>query len=293
VSGSRIAAVVLGALTLAASALGAGSRSARAADGSVVSPMPDGARQAAALYDAAYDRWTRLALRPYATYDSTISIARNGRTKVRRYAVAFRRSDNRCLVVGVPVDARDRPDPATVTQRCFGPDYAFTFVPQVHGNDVGSGELPIVVATPDPTPTPDPRVIGRVTARNRPYDVSLVGDETMDGVATAHLRLVPIGDPAKHVLRDVWIDRRTNGVVALDGEARLPGRVVKIDFRAHYDEDGEHETLRRVDGRAKAQLLIVTAKADVSYDLSNYTYPEAIPAWTFDLTAYRKHHPST
>lgn len=173
------------------------------------------------------------------------------------------------------------------------PDYAFTFVPQVHGNDVGSGELPIVVATPDPTPTPDPRVIGRVTARNRPYDVSLVGDETMDGVATAHLRLVPIGDPAKHVLRDVWIDRRTNGVVALGGEARLKGRVVKIDFRAHYDEDGEHETLRRVDGRAKAQLLIVTAKADVSYDLSNYTYPEAIPAWTFDLTAYRKHHPST
>jgi len=136
-------------------------------------------------------------------------------------------------------------------------------------------------------------VIACVSARNRPYDVSLVGDETMDGVATAHLRLVPVGDPGKHVLRDVWIDRRTDGVVALGGEAHLPGHVVRIDFRAHYDEDGDRETLRRVDGRAKAQLLIVSARTDVSYDLSNYTYPEVIPAWTFDLASYRKHHPST
>ena len=232
-----------------------------------------------ALYDAVYDRWRALPRDPFATYEQTVRIVRKGRTVVRHDRVAIRERDHLCRIVGVPLDAADRPDASKLTDRCFSTDAAFTLVPQ-DANDA-TGPLPVDVATPEPDATTGPRTIARVTTRVRPYEVTLVGDETVDGVATTHLALVPYRDPASHLVRDLWIDRATNGVVRLHGVASLAARFASVDFVADYAEDARSQALRTVSGYAKAQLLLLRVGADFAFAIDDVAHPETLPEATF------------
>lgn len=48
-------------------------------------------------------------------------------------------------------------------------------------------------------------VIATVSTRERNYDVSLIGVETIDGIETYHLRLEPLRKPKDNRLRELWV----------------------------------------------------------------------------------------
>jgi hypothetical protein len=227
-----------------------------------------------ALYDAAYDRWRALPVPPYATYDGRFALVRNGKTQVRLFDVAFRSADRRCRVTGVAIDARDRPEKPQVTRRCLTPDFAFSFIPQASSGASATG-LDLSVPTPEPSGSPEFKTLASVRVRSRAYAVSFLADETIDGTVTKHLALAPFGDPHKHVLREIWIDPATDGVVRIRGEAR--SGPIHVDFVANYHEGDRLQTLVRVDAYAKAQVLFLRESGDVSFDLENVAYPRTLP----------------
>jgi len=247
-------------------------------------PQASAQNSAEALYDSAYARWAALPLAAFATYDGRITFVRNAKSKTRLETIVYRRSDRRCRIAGVALDAHDKPDPPEVTDRCFAPDYAFTFVPQ---SGAGAAAIDLDVPTPVPSgesesgPAAAPKTIGAVQVRVRPYAVVFAGDEIVEGKETAHLSLRPFRDPRKNVLRDVWIDRLTNGVVRLRGEATAGPDVLHVIFDAYYFEDGSSQTLHRVEARAKAQILFVRESGTISLELTNIAYPASIPSSVF------------
>ncbi len=239
-----------------------------------------------ALYDAAYDRWRGLAQAPFMTYDGRFVLVRNTKTQVRLYTVAYRNSDRICRVTGVAIDAKDRPDPPEVTKRCLTPAFAFTFIPQTQAGADAAG-LDLNVPTPDPTESADLKTLASVRARSRPYAIAFAGDDTIDGKPTEHLTLRPYRNPDKHVLRDVWIDPVTNGVVRLRGEATSGPNLIHVDFEATYDEDATTQSLVRVDAFAKAQLLFLRESGNVSFELNNVAYPANLPDALFSTNGKR------
>lgn len=69
---------------------------------------------------------------------------------------------------------------------------------------------------PPPNLAEDPlRTIATVTAADVAYRITFAGNETIDGVDTAHLVLQPVRDPAAYPLRDLWITRDRYEVVRL------------------------------------------------------------------------------
>ena len=61
-----------------------------------------------------------------------------------------------------------------------------------------------------PTPTPDMlSEIATVVARNRDYDITLLGTDTVDGHECYHLGLQPSRDPKKFRIRQAWVDQST------------------------------------------------------------------------------------
>lgn len=74
-------------------------------------------------------------------------------------------------------------------------------------------------ATPPPGLAEDPlRTIATVTVVDIAYRIVAGGNETVDGVETAHLILRPLRDPAVHPLRDLWIALDSDEVVRLTYE---------------------------------------------------------------------------
>jgi hypothetical protein len=55
--------------------------------------------------------------------------------------------------------------------------------------------------------TSDFRIIGTSKAVRRDYAVALTGVETLDAHQTYHLHLVPLREPSKYRLREVWVDK--------------------------------------------------------------------------------------
>jgi len=249
--------------------------------------LPAQPPSANALYDAAFDRWRALPLPPFATYQTHGVATRKGRVQEWKDDVWYRESDGRCTIVGVALDARDRPDPPDFESRCLSPGFAFTFVPQRHG--AGGSALPLDVPTPEPSDAAGPKTIGAITVRSRPYAVTFAGNESLDGKPVVHLTLRPYRDPDKHILRDLWIDPATDGVVRLRGEATASAHLVRIIFDASYDESQTEQTLRLITGYGKAQLFLIKIGADFTYGLADFTYPDSLPDWYFDRKAYFAH----
>ena len=257
------------------------------------SPAPSAAPEptASAWYDAAYDRWKGLPLAPFSAFDIDVASTVKGKRMERRYHEFLRARDGTCLDIGVAIDPNDRPDRDTVSKRCIGPDFAFDFVARGSG---GSG-LPIEVASAAPVPEESgaPKTIAVTRVRSRPYAVTIVGFETVDGIDTVHLKLVPYSAPDRHIVRDLWIDRTTFGVVRLGGEARAAAGLAHATFEARYAETATSQELLLVTGYVKAQLALFKIGADFRFAQSNVTFPGTLPDWYWDQRAYDEHARTT
>jgi hypothetical protein len=89
--------------------------------------------------------------------------------------------------------------------------------------------------TPQGSPPPnlagDPlQTIATVTAIDVAYRIAFAGNETIDGVNTAHLVLEPIRDPATYPLRDLWIAYGDYEVVRLTYALPFKGSIALIRY---------------------------------------------------------------
>ena len=106
----------------------------------------------------------------------------------------------------------------------LAPNYSFGIAPFVPGRAWTSAELVAKIRakfhdpgpshSPSPTPAPTPtssglKQIAVVTAVARHYIISLVGIESLDGAPAYHLKLLPVVQPHRYRLRDLWIDTQT------------------------------------------------------------------------------------
>lgn len=78
-----------------------------------------------------------------------------------------------------------------------------------------------------PAPKPDDsafKTIGSVRAYARTYDVRIVGEEPIDGNACWHLTLVPLGNPGRYRLRDLWVDESSYQTRRLVTDGNFTGK---------------------------------------------------------------------
>jgi hypothetical protein len=136
---------------------------------------------------------------------------------------------------------------------------------------------------PSPLVTEKPlRELVRIEAIARDYTIALVGTERVRGVETYHLTLVPLRDPAKFRLRDLWVDTSDYATVQLavaglfDGKpydgARWIVDYVTFAGRVYVQQIHTDDALKFGMDRIVSGL---------QYDFVSYEFPASIPEGTF------------
>ena len=140
----------------------------------------------------------------------------------------------------------------------------------------------LLIAHPAPAATPpasafvlgtdvDPAeklpTIAVVVARAIRYDVTLIGRGTAPGCAGAyHLGLVPITDPERNNLRELWVDTSTFRVcraIAIWKAGVADGHIFPVTFTLFFDRNGFISTwsAEGAVGQARAQTRYVASGA--------------------------------
>jgi hypothetical protein len=117
-----------------------------------------------------------------------------------------------------------------------------------------------------------------------PYQITKLGDTVIEGRPVYHLALAPIRDPARNVLRQMWIDKETF----------LPARYVA--FRTVIDPFEYFSYLVTVDAvEIDGRIVNVSAAGNSKNGLgkwliSDVSFPALEPDWVFDRAQWRSHN---
>ena len=136
-----------------------------------------------------------------------------------------------------------------------------------------------------PLPSASPLLtIATVSAfKPPPYQITNLGDTVVKGQPVYHLALVPIRDPTRNVLRQMWIDKTTF----------LPARYVA--FRTVSDPFEYFSYLVTVDTvEIDGRMVNVRAAGNSKnglgkWQISNVSFPASEPDWVFDRAQWRRH----
>jgi hypothetical protein len=140
--------------------------------------------------------------------------------------------------------------------------------------------------TPPPNLAPDPlglKTIASVSAPGSAYRVTLAGIETVAGLRCYHLRLVPLADPNRFPLRDLWVETTAFQVAALTYDWDFgDGHRGRIYYRfAPYGPQGAW-AIEHIDADVEVvHELFKTQMKHVGDDLRDITFPAAWPAADF------------
>jgi hypothetical protein len=156
----------------------------------------------------------------------------------------------------------------------------------------GSGRPGIFEASGTPQPEPiDTRVIASVRVVNIPYRIVDLGDSSIDGHAVYHLGLRPRYDAGHHVLRQMWIDKRSllprryiaerfvGGPISFRylvtvNTAVIDGHLVNTDADGHFNVN---------------RALIIHYSGEGRWTVSDISFPAAPPSWLFDPDTFAQH----
>ncbi len=142
-------------------------------------------------------------------------------------------------------------------------------------------------SAPEPTPAPDaPRLLATVSAQSIPYDIERLGDDKIDDRAMYHLRLSPVRDPNHNILRELWIDTDTflPRRYLVD---RYVGHPMEFHYRVTVDAARLSQYLLNYGGHG--QLQSGKRVADAEWEISDVSFPAALPDWIFDPATFRLH----
>ncbi len=138
-------------------------------------------------------------------------------------------------------------------------------------------------STPLPSTSPL-RTIATVFAfEPPPYQITDLGDTIVGGRPSYHLALVPIRDPTRNVLREMWIDKTTF----------LPTRCVAV--RTVIDPFEYFTYLVTVDnveidGRMVNVSAVGHSKNGLGkWEISDVSFPASEPDWVFDRAQWTHH----
>jgi hypothetical protein len=159
----------------------------------------------------------------------------------------------------------------------------------------GPGGAPLgfyrrVGATPPPSPppdlAPDPlelKTIATVTSAGDPYDVTLVGIESINGRRCYHLRLRPLGDPDRFPLRELWVGTADFEVVALTYDWDFgSGHRGRVSYRFAPIGPRGVWAIERIDADVDVRHEVFTTRTEhVGSDLRDITFPADWPAADF------------
>lgn len=146
--------------------------------------------------------------------------------------------------------------------------------------------IPNAVSPPSPPPNlaPDPlQTIATVTANSHAYDIALAGEESIDGRHCYHLTLHPRADPERYPLRELWIEDSSSQVVQLTYARPYVERDTWASVLYRFAPIGpEHIwAIVHIEATAVAHGLLSAKTERVADDLSDISFPAAVPPWYF------------
>jgi hypothetical protein len=139
----------------------------------------------------------------------------------------------------------------------------------------------------------DLRTIASVVSVAKPsYDISLAGVNELPGGGSAyHLRLKPLGDPAKHNLRELWVDAANFNILraVVDGTyAPDPNsRVVPSTATEDFGQVGPYWVMIHHTWTYADMLDHIVLRFDSTE--KKMSFPREIPAWYFDENQFAAH----
>lgn len=147
------------------------------------------------------------------------------------------------------------------------------------------------VPTPEPTGTLPPIIATVTVSANPDYRVTRV---TTEG-DLLHLTLIPLRDPDRNRLRDVWVDKNTlelRKLVATDKLFVQDGPVYGTLFTITMGSLDGYPVVTHIHGvvgrDAQGEDYIGDGKI-VDYDFTDVAFPKTLPAWYFDPHQYAQH----
>lgn len=217
----------------------------------------------------------------YIEYIQYAAFVRRGRTRNRTDRIILRTADGKTNVTpldgsGAKVHVDDRP---------------LVFPTSTFGLVDGPGNDGLSVL--DNQPLGGPRVIGRVRATARRYDVTLEGTEQLDGASVFHLILVPRFDPRRNRIRAMFVDTATfqpRRIVIEYFAARGPVRsrpTVTFD----YSPLGDTWLVAHAAMDFVLRMAFFAFGGSGELRISDASLPAAEPDWLFDRAALAVHRP--
>ena len=169
---------------------------------------------------------------------------------------------------GKPRDHIDPPFGVPLMSATFDFDLARGPTPKHYG-----GEVP---------PEEQAPIIGRIAVYGADYDVTLLGEDTIDGAPVYHLALRPRDDPDRNRVREVWVDERTfdvrklvtDGIFEKGPPTTVPWTVTFIDLHGWWfiRTETTGATLRG----PSHFLSPATEYEGITYTFGRYEYPGLI-----------------
>jgi hypothetical protein len=149
-------------------------------------------------------------------------------------------------------------------QRLF-PDETFGLVPRVRS---GMSDDPSAAAI-------QTLAVARAIARY-PYEVSLVGSESVGGHTAYHLRFVPRGDAERYPVRDLWIDATSFDVRKVAAREVEHAGILQVPFllTVEFGAAGPYWLVERGEAGATAHLVLFTVSAQGVATYANYQFPQ-------------------
>ena len=138
---------------------------------------------------------------------------------------------------------------------------------------------------PPPNLAPDPlQTIATVTANSHAYDITLTGEEIVDGRRAYHLKLHPRAEPERYPLRDLWVEESSFEVVALTYARPYDERDTWASVSYRFAPIGPAPVwaIVHIEAAAVVHGLLSSKTERVSDDLSDISFPATVPSWYFE-----------
>ena len=176
------------------------------------------------MYVRARQAWSSLTYPDYIRYVISVHVAGHGNSVDAHYSGSYAAATRRIWVNPFSQEETDHPYIPRGTR--FGitaPGSGTTTVVPV-GPEPSKDPVGIPVLTPtysfgmnqgsvaapvNPAPPPVLRVIGNVVVQRKEYSISCIAREPYKDTDAYHLELVPIRDPLRYRLRELWVDERS------------------------------------------------------------------------------------
>jgi hypothetical protein len=152
---------------------------------------------------------------------------------------------------------------------------------------------PPPVGSPLPGVSNAPVLASQTVKADRYYSVRLAGTEWYHGHAVYHLLLHALQDEQHHPWTALWVDGHSFEVWKAHADATgragpLTGRVVAD---VEFAPVGNYWLVQRASADAEGHVVIFSDSGHYEYYFSDFAFPNTLPDWYFDPTAFARHRP--